>query len=116
MSRVTENEKGGNHLDDSCLTRAISIVEQRGQQYGHPLDVYTKAASILTGVLQEKLQPGMHLVAEDVAMIQLGLKLGREAGRHLQDNVDDICGYAWVLEAIIEERKRREAPSGLRPS
>lgn len=95
-------------MDDNCLTRAISIVQQRGVQYGHPFDVYMKTAYILTGVLRDKLLPGATLTPEDVARIQLGLKLGRESGKHLQDNVDDICGYAWVLEEIINERERRE--------
>lgn len=80
--------------ESTCLDRALEIVHDRGKKYGHPTDVYVRVAMIWSAILGVEVSP------VDVGLCLMGLKLGREAENHQRDNVDDMAGYAWVLEAV----------------
>lgn len=84
--------------------QAAGVVEDRHKKYGHPADVYERAAMIWTGILHHKLKSAIE--TEDVAMCQEGLKLAREAQNPnvVEDNLVDGCGY-WDVLALIYEGK-----------
>lgn len=81
-------------------------VADRQKKYGHPADTYTKVAAIWTGVLADKLKPGVVIEPHEVGLCQAGLKLGREAQQPnvVPDNLTDISGYADVVAMIYERR------------
>jgi hypothetical protein len=76
----------------------------RGTDYGHPLDDFTKTAEMFNA------WKGTKLTADDVAVFMMFVKLSREANKHKRDNLVDLCGYAQTLSMVKEERARRERP------
>lgn len=88
--------------DESILQEAHRLVHgDRGADYGHPLDDFTKTAALFNTLR------GTTLTAEDVALFMVCVKLSREANRHKRDNLVDACGYLETLTMVMEERERR---------
>ena len=77
----------------------------RRQDYGHPLDDYTKVAGLVNILLDDKLT--RPLDPEDIVTIQRMVKESRQAHRRKRDNLVDIAGYAWVDQACTDERALR---------
>lgn len=93
----------------NILHEAHNLVHgERGKHYGHPIFDLTRTADIATAVLRTKLVPGTRLEAEDIAKMQIGTKLSRETFKPKHDNRVDICGYAEVLDMIVQWRKEHE--------
>ena len=89
--------------EESVLEEAQRLVHgDRGADYGHPLDDFTKTAAMF-GALR-----GVYLTAEDVALFMICVKLSREANRHKRDNLTDLCGYAETYMMVKGERAHRE--------
>jgi hypothetical protein len=92
---------------DSILEEASRLVHgDRGGNYGHPFDDFTRTAAIVNPILAYKLKEP--LVAEDVVKVLLAVKLSRETNRAKRDNRVDGAGYFEVLDMVINERARRE--------
>ena len=86
------------------LKEAEKIVYGRGEdEYGHPRDNFTQTAQIWTALLRGKLLPGAEIDAEDVARLQVGLKLSRDTNKPLRDNAVDMAGYAATLDRVRNE-------------
>jgi len=78
--------------NENILETANKITsEDRQEQYGHPKDSMTKAAIIASEICNKTI------TAQDVAKIQIALKLARQSHKAKTDNLVDLCGYAWVL-------------------
>jgi hypothetical protein len=93
---------------DSILEEASRLVHgDRGGNYGHPFDDFTRTAAIVNPILAYKLKEP--LIAEDVVKVLLAVKLSRETNRAKRDNRVDGAGYFEVLDMVINERARREA-------
>ncbi len=91
----------------SILDEAKSLVHgERGTHYGHPIFDLTRTADIGTAVLRTKLRAGERLEAEDIAKMQIGTKLSRETFMPKRDNRVDTCGYAEVLDLIVQWREQ----------
>ncbi len=89
--------------NESILQEAQRLVHRdRGSDYGHPLDDFTKTATMFNALR------GKDLTAEDVAIFMMCVKLSREINRHKRDNLTDLCGYAETYMMVKEERHRRE--------
>jgi hypothetical protein len=71
--------------------------------YGHPKEDFARTALIWTGILRERLKPGLQIRPEDVPLCMIGVKLAREAHRHKRDNPVDIAGYANTLAMLFGE-------------
>lgn len=101
----------------ACTTQSAQIPESilqeaqrlthgpRQQDYGHPLDDYTRTAALVSAVLAHKLKSA--LTAEEMALAMVCVKLSRQIHSPKRDNMVDAAGYAWVAHAIGEERQRR---------
>lgn len=89
--------------DESILTEAQRLVHgDRGADYGHPLDDFTKTATAFNALR------GTNLTAEDVALFMVCVKLSRQANRHKRDNIVDAAGYLETLMMVRDEAYRRE--------
>jgi hypothetical protein len=96
-------EKAGK---ESVAQEADRLVSgDRGSDYGHPLDDFTKTAKIWSAIL------GCDVTPEQVGLCMVGVKISREVNKHKRDNLVDICGYAKTIEMIVDERVRREQRS-----
>lgn len=82
---------------------AASLVSRdRQDEYGHPLDNFTRASKIWEVILGCPVSP------EQVSLCMVGMKIAREAHRTKPDTVVDGIGYFLTLAMIREERLRRE--------
>jgi hypothetical protein len=74
---------------NSILLEAEKIVNgPRRQDYGHPREDFTRAASLMSAYF------GWDVRAEDIPFILICVKLARERHCHKRDNLTDLCGYA----------------------
>ena len=81
----------------SLLKEADNLVSvDRRKDYVHPKDDFTTIGKIWGAILnRDPISP------ETVALMMIGLKVGREAGKHKRDNLLDIAGYAKCHDMII---------------
>jgi hypothetical protein len=82
-----------------AIEKAMEVIKDRGEVYGHPANVHAKVARLWSAYL------GTDIEAKDVALMMLLFKLGREMNSHNEDNVVDAHGYLSAYERIL----RREA-------
>lgn len=102
---MTEPVKDETHT--SILVEAESLVHgQRGVDYGHPLDDFTRTANLVNVLLRDRLR--FELKAEDVALFMVCVKLSRQMNRNKRDNLVDAAGYIETWSMVIDERMRRE--------
>jgi len=88
-----------NILDEA--KRLISL--DRQNSYGHPLDDFSKIASLWQVVLGlDQITP------EQVALAMVCVKISRELNKPGRDNVVDGAGYWATIDMIRTERDRRE--------
>lgn len=91
-------------MTESILQEAQRLVHgDRGADYGHPLDDFTKTATLFNTLT------GANLTPCDVALFMVCVKLSREANKHKRDNLVDAAGYLETWMMVIEERARRNA-------
>lgn len=89
-------------FSETILEEAKRIVYgERGKDYGHPLDECGRIAAFWSIIL------GTKVLAEQVPLCMVGMKISREMNRRKRDNAVDIAGYAECLNRIHEERQRR---------
>ena len=86
---------------DSAIDTAKALTTgDRQEQYGHPMENFTQIASILSGILHKKLTKPLDY--QDVALIMIGVKIGRQQHKHSDDNIVDGIGY-WNTLAMCKE-------------
>lgn len=94
-------------MERNCLQIANELVSgDRNDDYGHPAEDFAKTAKIITGILLEKLRPGVEVAVEDVPLIMIGVKISREVNKHKPDNIIDGCGYFRTLEMVHEYKTK----------
>jgi len=90
----------------SILIEAHNLVHgDRGEDYGHPLDDFSRTAAIASVLLSGKLKAPLE--AEDVALFMMAVKLSRIVNKPKRDSVVDLAGYAETFEMVRAERERR---------
>jgi hypothetical protein len=91
---------------ESVLLEAQGLVHGgRNDDYGHPLDDWSRTAAMVSAMLSHKLREP--LTAEDALMFMVCVKLSREVNRPKRDNRTDGAGYFECLDWVVDERARR---------
>lgn len=86
-------------LNDSILFEAHRLVHaDRGQNYGHPYEDFSRTSKIWSAIL------GIEVTPEQVALCMIGVKISRECHRPQRDNRVDIAGYAETLDMVVNYR------------
>lgn len=94
---------------ESILQEAESLVHgARNETYGHPLDDFSRTATLFN-TLASSNSP--RLIAEDIALLLICVKLSRQSNLPKRDNLVDLAGYAETWQWCIDERERRELAS-----
>lgn len=87
----------------SILDEAKQITSsQRPEDYGHPLDDFTRAAQMISGLMGWPVKP------EEVPLIMICIKMSRQKNKHKNDNLVDIAGYAETIDKVWGERAKRD--------
>ena len=91
--------KNGSEL----LLEAHELINgDRNEDYGHPLDDFTKTATMWSAILDTEVSP------EQVGLCMIAVKISRQLNIHRDDNLVDMAGYAGTVGMIVTERERRE--------
>lgn len=86
---------------ESVLDEAKRITSgDRQDDYGHPIDDFSRVACCWTALLAHKLRPGAHITIHDVPICMIAVKLARQAHGHKRDNLVDIAGYARTAAIV----------------
>jgi hypothetical protein len=88
---------------DIAAFAAQLVTGDRQDDYGHPLDDFTRAGKIWEAIL------GVKVSAEQVALCMVGIKISRQMNTPKLDNVVDGIGYFLTLGMIQEERAMRDS-------
>lgn len=89
--------------ENSPLYEAYNLVHSdRGSNYGHPLDDFSRQALIFQAIL------GITVTPQQVALMMIGVKISRlvqTPGHH--DSIVDIPGYAETYSMITDKLKEQ---------
>jgi hypothetical protein len=89
-------------VDDSVLDEAKRLVYgDRERDYDHPINDFTRSAGVLNA-LGYRGPGGRDLKPEDIALLQIAVKLSREVHHVKRDNLVDICGYAETRRRVLD--------------
>lgn len=76
------------------------VYGDRQAQYDHPAKDYARTAKIWSGILIEKLLPGVEITPKEAVLMMAGVKISREVHKHHRDNNRDGAGYFECAERI----------------
>lgn len=89
--------------DETPLEEAQRLVHgNRGADYGHPIDDYTRTGRIWGAIL------GIPDIDPRICCLMMaGVKVSREVNKHKRDNLTDLAGYAECahMVAVRQEAK-----------
>lgn len=88
-------------MNDNIAAEAIKLVlGDRNDSYGDPGDDYKGTAKVWSGLLIQKLKPGVEIDAREAILMMAALKIRREITKPKRDNRVDAIGYMlcddWV--------------------
>lgn len=87
----------------SVLLEAQSLVHgDRGADYGHPLDDFSRTAKMWSAILGCEVSP------EKVGLCMCAVKISRQCNRPKLDNLVDLAGYAETVRMVLDEKDLRE--------
>ena len=94
------NEKS----NQSILQEAEEIVNgNRQSDYGDAAYNFHRIANIVNS-----MYPQLGINAQQCCSVLMSVKLIREGFRHKRDNLVDLCGYAHIMNEIVESDKKGE--------
>ena len=87
--------------EKSILSEAEEIVNgNRQSDYGDAAYNFHRIANIVNS-----MYPQLNINAQQCCAVLMAVKLIREGFRHKRDNLVDLCGYARIMNEIIESEK-----------
>jgi hypothetical protein len=79
----------------NCLEQANEVINgPRRDSYGPVKESFVKIAKVWSAILGYEVSP------LQVSLCMIGLKVLREANKHSDDNLVDICGYTALAEKV----------------
>lgn len=99
---------------DSILLEAHQLIfGDRREEYGHPLDDYTRTAGMVNACFDHVLK--RPLTPEEVMTIMILVKVSRYQETAKRDTLVDMAGYCGTIgEAQAERLKRTKADANLK--
>lgn len=86
---------------ENIAEEAIRLVQPGGarhEQYGHPLDDFSRTAKIMSAILGTEVEP------RHVPLLMIAVKLSRiTESPQKRDSMVDVCGYALTYEMALEK-------------
>ena len=100
ISTVTPTD----HYRKCVLTRAIiNVCKDRNSKYGEPEDNFKRIAALWNVYLEQT-----NITPDKVAMMLMLLKVARQMHNpRVDDNYDDIAGYAACAAEVSRSEKKR---------
>jgi hypothetical protein len=83
------------------------VVKERQKSYGHPFEDFSRSAGMASALGFRFLTPQGELRTlepQDIAHIQILVKLSREVNCHKDDNYVDIKGYGRAAELVWDRK------------
>ena len=89
--------------EKSILSEAEEIVNgSRHSDYGDAKESFSRIATIASVMTGKEISP------EDCCAVLMAVKLVRESFAHKRDNLVDLCGYAHIMNEIVESDKKED--------
>lgn len=102
------SEKLDEEMHESYLIDLVKeTVAKRGESYADPTRDFTRISDLMNALFCDFLKPGCCFKPQDVAKIQILLKLSRSMHREIDDNILDIMGYSHCWDLILRKEKDR---------
>jgi hypothetical protein len=104
---LVELESISKNIETVCQEADRLVSNDRGNDYGHPLEDFSRTGSLWAPILSEwaKITEGDEPISPElVGLCMIALKISREINRPKRDNRVDIAGYAKCLEMINKKR------------
>lgn len=91
----------------SLAEKAVGLVHgDRGKEYGHPIEDFSRSALIFTAILSKDLKPGHVVRPDQIPLLLIGVKLSRlvQSPYH-EDSLADIHGYGLTAEMVWDKQR-----------
>lgn len=89
--------------EKSILSEAEEIVNGiRHSDYGDPVESFERIAKTASMIAGRDLSPN------ECCAVMMAVKLVRESFNHKRDNLVDLCGYAHIMNEIVESEKKKD--------
>lgn len=95
--------------NESAAQEAHRLVHgNRGADYGHPIEDFTRTAALWTAQFRDLLKDGAAFTFREVWQAMCLVKMSRERNKPKRDNRVDLAGYAETGQMCEDEAARRK--------
>lgn len=96
FTEVTEQSGFFPSSEKSILRKAQEIIDgSRNSDYGDPVVNFNRISKMVYHITGKQVDPAT------CCAVLMAVKLSREAYRHKEDNLIDLCGYAEIYNRIM---------------